>query len=351
MMRKIILMAFIVCCASFIFYAQPPDAQAGEFTVFIDKDFTKIFNVTGFNWNPSSNVTLEIDSGADGSVDYQQTITVPIDGTADFDLGGTEIPVAEGDRIRMIDDLSPTSEHIHYVHYLTLDAVNPISDTLAGRARDGNIINAMVFYDPSIPSGPDLNVEADENDEWSADFSAMIDIVNGSSGWTWIQDEDFDKTQINWTVEEIFISFDIKPGSCPNPINIKSKGVLPAAIMGTEDFDVTTLDPASLRLRLKGSENDQVAPLQWALADIGEPFYPFIGKEYCYEDCVDCSCADGAVDLVFHFDTQDVVNALGEVYDRDCILLEITGVLKEEFGDTTIVGEDVVLILSKDKNN
>jgi hypothetical protein len=145
------------------------------------------------------------------------------------------------------------------------------------------------------------------------------------------------------------VSVDIKPGSCPNPINVKSKGVLPAAIMGTDNFDVTTIDPASLRLRLKGTEDEGVAPLRWALADVGEPFDPFIGKEDCFEDCADCSCADSSLDLVFHFDTQEVVAALGDVYDGDCLVLEIIGALKEEYNGTSIVGEDVVWILVKGK--
>jgi hypothetical protein len=145
------------------------------------------------------------------------------------------------------------------------------------------------------------------------------------------------------------VSVDIKPGSCPNPINVKSKGVLPAAIMGTDNFDVTTIDPASLRLRLKGTEDEGVAPLRWALADVGAPFEPFIGKEDCYEDCVDCSCADGFLDLVFHFDTQEVVAYLGEVDDEDCLVLEITGALKEDSGGTPIIGEDVVRMLVKGK--
>ncbi|MHC4725285.1 MAG: hypothetical protein ACYS9V_13755 [Planctomycetota bacterium] len=44
------------------------------------------------------------------------------------------------------------------------------------------------------------------------------------------------------------VSIDIKPGSCPNPLNINSKGVLPVAILGTGDFDVQEIDPASIRL-------------------------------------------------------------------------------------------------------
>jgi len=49
-------------------------------------------------------------------------------------------------------------------------------------------------------------------------------------------------------IEAVSVPFDIKPGSCENPFNMKSKGVLPVAILGSADFDVATIDPASLRL-------------------------------------------------------------------------------------------------------
>ena len=112
--------------------------------------------------------------------------------------------------------------------------------------------------------------------------------------------------------------------------------------MGTDSFDVTTIDPDSLNL-------EGVAPLRWAYADVGAPFEPLTGKEDCYEDCVDCSCADGFLDLVFHFDTQEVVTFLSEVNDEECLVLEITGALKEEYNGTSIVGEDVVRMLVKGK--
>ena len=42
------------------------------------------------------------------------------------------------------------------------------------------------------------------------------------------------------------IDVDIKPGSTTNPINLKSRGVIPVAILSTADFDATTVDPASV---------------------------------------------------------------------------------------------------------
>lgn len=137
----------------------------------------------------------------------------------------------------------------------------------------------------------------------------------------------------------LIVPVDIKPGSCPNPINVKSKGVLPAAIMGTASLDVTQIDTSTLLL-------EGVSPLGVAIADVGEPLEPFIGKADCYADCVDCSCADGYLDLVFHFDTQEVVNALADVTDGSCLTLEMTGELLD---GTPFVGEDVVIILNKGK--
>ena len=41
-------------------------------------------------------------------------------------------------------------------------------------------------------------------------------------------------------LEPVSVSLDIKPGSCPNPISGISRGVLPVAVLGTADLDVTT---------------------------------------------------------------------------------------------------------------
>jgi hypothetical protein len=39
---------------------------------------------------------------------------------------------------------------------------------------------------------------------------------------------------------------DIKSGSDPNPINLRSRGVIPVAIISTDSFDATSIDPASV---------------------------------------------------------------------------------------------------------
>lgn len=136
----------------------------------------------------------------------------------------------------------------------------------------------------------------------------------------------------------ITVAVDIKPGSCPNPINLKSRGVLPVAILGTSGFDVTQIDPASIRLM-------GVAPIRSSLEDVATPFAVEITT--C-DSCTDLG-PDGIMDLTLKFRTQEIVAALGEVNDEECIVLQITGNLKEDFGDDPILGEDVVRILKKGK--
>lgn len=128
-------------------------------------------------------------------------------------------------------------------------------------------------------------------------------------------------------VGEIEVNVDIKPTSWPNPLNVNSKGVLPVAILGTEDFDVTQIDPATILL-------EGVAPLRWALEDVGTPGDPLAGP-------------DGFTDLTLKFDAQEIVAVLGVVNDGDVVVLHLTGNLKEEFDGASIVGEDVVRIIKK----
>jgi N-acetylneuraminic acid mutarotase len=52
----------------------------------------------------------------------------------------------------------------------------------------------------------------------------------------------------------IKVSIDIRPGSPVNSINLKSNGVIPVAILTTNSFDATTVDPLTVRLGPTGAE-------------------------------------------------------------------------------------------------
>ena len=128
---------------------------------------------------------------------------------------------------------------------------------------------------------------------------------------------------------------DVSPGGCPNPLNTKAKGVMSVAILGTEDFDVTTIDPASISL-------EGAPPLRWSYGDVATPFTADI--EFA-DDCNELR-PDGYNDLVLKFNKQEVVNALGDVQDGDVVIAELSGNLIAEFGGTPIEGVDVILIVS-----
>jgi hypothetical protein len=129
------------------------------------------------------------------------------------------------------------------------------------------------------------------------------------------------------------VTLDIKPASCPNPFNTKSKGLLPLAVLGTEIFDVSMIDPTSVRL-------NGVAPIRSSLEDVTTPL----------TDPDDCECTtagpDGFTDLTLKFKTQDIVESIGEVDRDDVLTLPLTGVLSD---GTPVEGADCIVIKGRHK--
>ena len=179
--------------------------------------------------------------------------------------------------------------------------------------------------------------------DWFEDLSdELVATQNPDGYWPWDPwgDEVLSTAWALLTLERVVpplpVPVDVKPTSCPNPINVNSKGVLPVAILGTEDFDVTRIDPASIRLM-------GVAPLRWAYEDVATPVEPYLGKENPYG----CSeeGPDGYLDLTLKFDTQEVVSMMGDVADGDVLVLLLRGSLMDN--GRNIIGQDVVIIIKK----
>jgi VCBS repeat-containing protein len=140
---------------------------------------------------------------------------------------------------------------------------------------------------------------------------------------------------------DLRVSVDIHPTSCPNPINIGKKGVVPAAVLGAVGFDVTRIDPTSVQLV-------SLAPSRSALEDVTTPYVPFTGTGGAYE----CTTAgsDGQRDLTLKFDSLKLATAIDQWLGRpaangEVLVLPLTGNLKAEFGGTPFSGADVVKIL------
>ena len=106
----------------------------------------------------------------------------------------------------------------------------------------------------------------------------------------------------------IEVSIDIKPGSDPNPVNQGSNGVIPVAILTTDTFDASIVDPGSVTLAgaevaVRGKSDKLMARLE----DVD---------------------GDGDDDLLLQVDTQSdgaavwetgPVNLLGKTYDGQAI--------------------------------
>ena len=141
---------------------------------------------------------------------------------------------------------------------------------------------------------------------------------------------------------EVYV--DVKPGSWPNPFNKDAKGVFAVAICGTEDFDVTTIDPATIKLYFDTVDEEYAVPLRWSYEDAATP-YPDPNPD---EPEGHCLTGDGYMDLVIHFDRQEVTGLMScEEEDMSYWKLVLTGNLMEDYGGTPFTGFDWIRVQTK----
>lgn len=106
------------------------------------------------------------------------------------------------------------------------------------------------------------------------------------------------------------VVIDIKPGSDPNSINPKGRGVLPVAILTTGAFDAADVDPSTVRFGTTGSE---AAVISHALEDVDK---------------------DGDADMILRFRTQETGLTCGQT----------SGTLSgETWGGKGIEGQDAIV--------
>ncbi len=146
-------------------------------------------------------------------------------------------------------------------------------------------------------------------DEWhynALTFAAPAGTVMARAAFVWLQP--------NWEegaaiVDEAsfgpLLDLDAKPFGCPNSFNPGSEGVIPIALLSaSESLDITTVDAASLSLARADGLGGSVTPVHTAVEDKGTP----ISGEWCL--CHEAG-PDGLMDLVAHFDSVEVSDALG----------------------------------------
>jgi hypothetical protein len=132
-------------------------------------------------------------------------------------------------------------------------------------------------------------------------------------------------------------AFDIKPGSCPNSFNRKSKGKLPTAVLGTDAFDVADVDVDSIELSRADGVGGSVTPVLVGHEDVGTPFE----GEPC--DCHEMG-GDGWDDLTLKFSSQEVVAdlELNGLNGGSFVELLVTGTLLD---GTPFVGSDCIRLV------
>jgi len=110
---------------------------------------------------------------------------------------------------------------------------------------------------------------------------------------------------------DIVYALDLKPAGCPNPLNVRQHGVVPAALLGADGLDVRAIDPSTLRL-------EGIAPVRWSYEDVSAPF--------AGEACA-CTAAgpDGREDLTLKFEATAILAALGPVQQGDERPVTLTG--------------------------
>jgi hypothetical protein len=99
-------------------------------------------------------------------------------------------------------------------------------------------------------------------------------------------------------------ALDVLPGACPNTYDRGSNALLPIAILGNFDFDVTQVQWSSIRLYGLYCAGGPVSAHSVQLADVATPF---VGSG--------CGChdlnGDGRLDLVARFNRNHLNHALG----------------------------------------
>jgi hypothetical protein len=112
-----------------------------------------------------------------------------------------------------------------------------------------------------VPSGNDLNIAHDPSNagRW---YSGLIDEAEVFERA--LTDDEIEAIYLAGTAgkcKAVAVDIDIKPGSDPNSINLGSNGVIPVAVLTTDTFDASAVDPFTVTLagsvvRVKGKSGN-----------------------------------------------------------------------------------------------
>jgi hypothetical protein len=245
-------------------------------------------------------------------IDFRSAKTPWIEATFFDDVQSTGTQLVMKNRSRAYTEIGARDTHKNYMIYWFnyQSGSNGLVDTSITRTpgqhtvRLGMQENGTVDYwidDRRVWSNNNINPESFENIFLAAQASTatFIDYQVGT---------DYSAPQ-----SVVYINIDIKPGGNPNSINLRSKGVVPVAIMTTDEFDADTINPETVRFAT-------ATGVRWTAQDVD---------------------FDGDMDLLFHFKTQELD------LTEDSTEATLRG---ETIEGKPIVGTDTVNIVPQNKN-
>ena len=145
---------------------------------------------------------------------------------------------------------------------------------------------------------------------------------------------------------------DIRPDSCPNPVNPKAKGVVPVALVGSLAVDAAMVDPNSLMLSRADGVGEGVSPLSgdrgpgMVIADLATPVD---GEPCACQEPDDHGVGDGIDDLMLKFSTSEMSRAfeLDALRPGSTVELVLRGALQD---GTTFRATDCIVIPGTDRD-
>ncbi len=201
--------------------------------------------------------------------------TVPAGATWDIDYAVTEILLY----VYGIANLQPPGASAQYIYVQNGGTLNMYSGTIGSGCfiNVGSIAAGMTIY------GTEFEVDGYPCEYGEVTLTRGRGTLTGEYGDEssidlWIFNDNPINLQPPPSSGPEEIQIDIKPGGNPNNINLKSKGVVPVAILSTETFNASNVDPESVTFA--GAE-----PVRWKLENVDE---------------------DDVLDMLFHFKTEDL---------------------------------------------
>ncbi len=283
------------------------------------------------NCDPEPTITLLARDSVPGACPQEYQIELTYE--AEDDAGNTD----ECTQVITVEDTTPPEITCPTSDELEVEFLNP------NQAQ----VDFEVTATDNCDDDPEITVDSASGSIWEIGLHTVTAVADDGCGNT-------DTCSFSFQL----VYFDIKPTSCPNPLNVrpfirdsriggpiaagetfgveiegmddkKPNGVLPVAILGTDILDVKDLDPSTITI-------NGVSPLRWAYEDVATP--PYTVDTYC--GCDD-GHADGYTDLTLKFSSEEIIATLGPVSNGDNVPLIITG---DDSDGIRFFGGDCVLI-------